>query len=137
MYENCIALIRAISAELRCTLAPVSRLIESVAGRSQFANLDFLQMTSQLCLQGYSFNKAFSQAIAKSACLNTEDKEILAPLSEVLGSTDLEGQLSSLELTESLLQQSLKKARIRRESHSRLYTTAGILAGVAFAIVML
>lgn len=43
--------------------------------------------------------------------INSEDKKILKDLSKLLGKTDLNGQISQIEITSSFLDEQIKKQK--------------------------
>lgn len=137
LLETSIAFLRALAAELRCTLCPVDRAFESLWRRQQFAELDFIEAALNRYRAGGSFRNAYALGLGQSKVLHKEDKEVLLPLGDVLGATDIDGQLSAIELAELLLGNALERARQRQLSHARLYITTGILAAAALAIIML
>ena len=55
---------------------------------------------------------------------------------EKLGKTDLEGQLSHIELYRALFQKQIKEAEDDAQKKSRLYRTLGIFGGVSAAILI-
>ena len=67
---------------------------------------------------------------------NNSDKELLLGFGEKLGKTDLEGQLSHIELYRALFQKQIKEAEDDAQKKSRLYRTLGIFGGVSAAILI-
>ncbi len=137
ILEDCLAFLNSLAAELQYTLAPMQSIFRRLQEQPQLARLDFIPATAKGCGNGQSFCLSFSQALEASAVLPRQDKPLLAPLAQALGATGLEGQLSAIALAQALTGTALEKARSRRQSHSRLYATTGILCGVAVAIVFL
>ena len=69
--------------------------------------------------------------------LEQEDKDILKNLGKLLGKTDIEGQLSEIELTSSFLDSQIKKAEQERERNGKLYKTLGVITGIGIVIVLI
>jgi stage III sporulation protein AB len=69
--------------------------------------------------------------------LQEEDLEILKRFGEQLGSSDKEGQVKYLKLTQMQLYEEEKKAREAREKYERMYKSLGLLGGIALAVILL
>ena len=68
--------------------------------------------------------------------IKQEDKDILKKLGKLLGQTDVEGQISEIELTESFLDMQISKAEEERKKNQKLYKTLGIVTGLIFVIIL-
>ena len=81
---------------------------------------------------------AFEKAVRKTKInLEKEDIEILKNLSELLGKTDKEGQVSQIELAQTFLKSQINKAEKEEEKNSKLYKTLGATVGLAFVIILI
>ncbi len=60
----------------------------------------------------------------------------LKKLGKLLGQTDVEGQISEIELTESFLDMQIIKAEEERKKNQKLYKTLGIVTGLIFVIIL-
>ena len=69
--------------------------------------------------------------------LNQEDKDIIKRLGKLLGQTDVDGQLSEIELTESFLDIQIQKAEEAKKKNQKLYKTLGIVMGLVFVIILI
>ncbi len=136
--EKSISYVIALADELKYTLAPIDRIVARLAGRGEYADLSFVGGCARRCSGGLRFEQAFEQALLdEKTALKQDDILTLLPLAQVLGAVDIEGQLSALALSRSLLDQRLEQAREERRTYSRLYSTLGLLSGAAIAIVLL
>lgn len=136
--EKSISYVTALADELKYTLAPIDRIVNRLASRGEYAGLSFAGSCARLCSQGLCFEQAFSQALSEEkTALKPDDLMALTPLSQVLGAVDIDGQLSALAHSRSLLSQRLEQAREERRTYSRLYSTLGLLSGAAIAIVLI
>ncbi len=136
--ERCVAFVTMLGEQLRYTLAPMDKIMRVLAERTEFEGLPFVAQCSHRCDSGERFPVAFTASL--DACpgnLIHDDVMTLLPLGETLGAVDLEGQLSAIGLCLGLLQDRLSGARQYRTTHGKLYTTLGLLAGLAVAIIML
>ena len=69
--------------------------------------------------------------------INDEDKNILKGFSKLLGKTDINGQISQIELTQNFLDTQILKAENEKEKCEKLYKTLGMIIGIAIVIVLL
>ena len=89
-------------------------------------------------MENKNAGEAWNEAIeASNVMLEQEDKDILKNLGKLLGKTDIEGQLSEIELTSSFLDSQIKKAEQERERNGKLYKTLGVITGIGIVIVLI
>ena len=65
------------------------------------------------------------------------DIEALCNLSKMLGYTDLEGQISNIELVCNLIDNQIDEARQLKKKNEKLYKTIGTSIGLAVAIILI
>ena len=107
--------------------------IESVTGESKQIFISALEK-----MENKNAGEAWNEAIeASNVMLEQEDKDILKNLGKLLGKTDIEGQLSEIELTSSFLDSQIKKAEQEREKNGKLYKTLGVITGIGIVIVLI
>ena len=84
-----------------------------------------------------SVSQAWEEAIEESENnLKKEDKKALKTMSKLLGLTDVDGQISQIEITEKFLQDNIEIAKREKQSNEKLYTRLGTIIGLAIAIVL-
>ena len=91
-------------------------------------------------MQDNSAKEAWEKALDESKSkkdLNEEDINVLKSLGKMLGNTDIEGQVSQIELTENLLNDKILEAQESKRKNTKLYKTLGIAAGLAIAIILI
>ena len=82
-------------------------------------------------------NTAWEKAIEESNNnLKEEDKTILKTLSKLLGQTDVEGQISQIEITDKFLDTQIKDAVEEKKKNEKLYTRLGTIIGLAIVILL-
>ena len=69
--------------------------------------------------------------------INQEDICILKSLGNLLGKTDLSGQISQIELTEKFIEEQIRKAEQERQKNEKLFRTLGMTAGLAIVIILM
>lgn len=68
--------------------------------------------------------------------LNKEDIRIIKLLSKQLGTTDIEGQISQIEITENFLETQIKQAQEERDKNQKLYQKLGTTIGLVIVILL-
>ena len=82
-------------------------------------------------------NIAWEEAVEESKNgFSKEDKYVLKTLSKLLGQTDIEGQISQIEITEKFLDSQLKEAQKEKEKNQKLYSKLGTTIGLAIVIIL-
>ena len=82
-------------------------------------------------------NLAWKESIEQSESnLKKEDKLVLITLSKLLGQTDIEGQVSQIEITEKFLEGQLKDALDEKQKNEKLYTRLGTIIGLVIVIIL-
>lgn len=91
-------------------------------------------------LKDFSVSQAWEQAIEsekKNTNLNEEDIRVIKLLSKQLGITDIEGQISQIEITEHFLDTQIKQAQQEKEKNQKLYQKLGITMGLVIVILLI
>ncbi|MCI8392420.1 MAG: hypothetical protein HFJ24_04305 [Clostridia bacterium] len=74
-------------------------------------------------------------------CANTnmskEDLDILEAFEKMLGKTNIEGQLSEIELLEKFVDEQIIKAEDEQKDRSKLYKSLGVIAGIGAVIILI
>lgn len=66
-----------------------------------------------------------------------EDVVILKNLGRLLGQTDLEGQISEIEVVSQFLNTQLENAKQEKLKNEKMYRTLGIISGLTIAIILI
>lgn len=96
----------------------------------------FLQASNNM--KNVGAEEAWNEALEKSTTnLYKDDLENIRQFGKMLGKTDKEGQVSSIELTKTFIQMQIEKANIEEQKNSKLYKTLGTIVGLAFVIILI
>ena len=66
-----------------------------------------------------------------------EDIVILKNLGRLLGQTDIEGQLSQIEVVTQFLDDQLENAKQEKIKNEKMYRTLGIVGGLTISIILI
>lgn len=69
--------------------------------------------------------------------LTEEDKKILTDMGKILGTTDVEGQVSNIKITSSFIDRQIEKAEREKEKNVKMFRTLGIVSGLAIIIILI
>lgn len=83
---------------------------------------------------GEAWNKSFEDVVTN---LLDEDITTLKNLGRLLGQTDLEGQISEIEVVNQFLDTQLENARQEKLKNEKMYRTLGIISGMTIAIILI
>ena len=82
--------------------------------------------------------EAWNEAIEEyKGNLTEDDKKAIQTLSKMLGTTDLEGQISQIEVTENFLDNQIKQAQEEKNKNEKLYKKLGSTIGLAIVIILI
>jgi stage III sporulation protein AB len=68
--------------------------------------------------------------------MQKNDIQVLKGLSKLLGKTDIQGQISEIELTNNFLDIQLEEAKKALEKNEKLYKNLGVITGLAIVIIL-
>ena len=89
-------------------------------------------------MQELSAGEAWEKAVqASETNLTNEDLHVLLMLSKMLGQTDVEGQISQIEITENFLEKQIKEAQQEKNKNEKLYRKIGTTIGIAIVIILI
>ena len=89
-------------------------------------------------MQDFSAGGAWEKAVQTSETnLTNEDLHVLLMLSKMLGQTDVEGQISQIEITENFLEKQIKEAQQEKNKNEKLYRKLGTTIGLAIVIILI
>lgn len=85
-----------------------------------------------------SAGEAWVQALEETKYnLNKEDISVIKNLGRMLGQTDLEGQISEIEVVNEFLTSQLENAKEERRKNEKMYRTLGLVCGLTIAIILI
>ena len=107
--------------KIRFTYEPLPEIFKQISGSISPSIGSIFKIASHN-MKFYAAGDAWVKAIDTDILnINVEDKNILKDLSKLLGATDLQGQISQIELTENFLDEQIKKAENEREKSESMY----------------
>ena len=125
-----------LKTKIKFTYEPIPEVFEEISQNTN-KNIGNIFILAKEEMKENSASKAWEIAVEKTECnLKKEDKKILKTLSKLLGQTDVEGQISQIEITEEFLEGQLKEAEEERRKNEKLYTRLGTVMGLTIVIIL-
>lgn len=127
-----------ISIQLRFKASTVYEILDYLDNNPVYSQLGFLH-TANLNKNSFkSFNEIWSESLDEWVCspLKKEDFTLLKSIGNSLGTSDIEGQLSSLELFKEKAKMHFESAISERDKKSKLYRSLGVLSGIFVSVMI-
>lgn len=123
--------------KVKFTYEPIPEIFEQIASNINPNIGSIFKIASynmRFCTAGDAWSKAIDTDLLN---INIEDKKILKNLSKLLGATDLQGQISQIELTSNFLDEQIKKAEKEKEKSEGMYRKLGMIIGLGIVIILI
>ena len=130
-------ILNVIKTKIKFTYEPIPEIFEQISNTINPDIGSIFKIASnnmKFCTAGEAWTKAIDMDILN---ISLEDKTILKDLSKMLGKTDLQGQISQIEITSSFIDEQIKKAERAREKNEKMYTKLGVIIGLSIVIVLI
>lgn len=123
--------------KIKFTYEPIPEIFEQIASSINPDIGSIFKIASfnmKFCPAGDAWNRAIDTDLLN---INIEDKNILKDLSKLLGATDLQGQISQIEITSNFLDEQIKKAEKEKEKSEGMYRKLGMIIGLGIVIILI
>ena len=123
--------------KIRYTYEPIPEIFREISESIDSNISNVFKKASEkmdICAAGEAWDLALK---IEDLNIDDEDRNVLKNLSKLLGKTDLEGQVSQIEMTSNFLDRQIKKAEILREKSEKMYRTLGMIMGLAIVIILI
>lgn len=142
-YENRVIelkefknILNIMKTKIKFTYEPLAEIFKQIANNNE-TNVEkiFGQMSNQITY--FQTREVWENCIQRAdISINQEDKDILKKLGKLLGQTDVDGQISEIEVTENFLNMQIDKAEEEKKKNQKMYKTLGITIGLIFVIIL-
>lgn len=124
-------------SKVKFTYAPIPEIFEEIASNTS-KNISNIFRNAEKYMNNELAGKSWEIAVENSeGYLNNEDKHNIKSLSKLLGETDIEGQISQIELTENFLEKQIKEAIEKKSKNEKLYKKLGATIGLVVVIILI
>lgn len=126
-----------LETKIRFTAIPLPEIFEEIAKTSSVTTIAELFRKASCQMQEKNAKEAWEIAVEQmEGNLKEEDRRMMKEFGRLLGKTDIDGQMSQIELTKSFLEEQIEKAKLDRKKNEKLYKSLGMVAGLAIVIVL-
>ena len=123
--------------KIRFTYEPIPELFKEIAP-SLIKNIGDIFENASTKMKRKTAGQAWIEAVEEANTnLTKEDLSLIKGLHKLLGKTDLDGQVSEIELTSTFLDTQIEKAEKERVKNEKLYKTLGTVVGLAIVIILI
>ncbi len=135
--EKFIAMLNEMEILIRFRAVRTYEIIAELSNQDSFRNFIFLNILNEYIEdETIDINEGWRNA-AKNAIFFTEsDKRILLNVGEQIGSTDIDGQLSMININKTLAQRNLSEAEADYRTKGKMLKTVWGLCGLAAGIMI-
>lgn len=135
--EMLINLTEDFSNMIRYKAMTISDII-SIAGKNpEYEPLDFIADINIQDKTERNIHDIWSESVEKSSVLGKKEAEIMLSFGNMLGTSDISGQLSSIEIYKKRLENLLAEFRNDYQQKGRMYRSVGMLLGIMAGIMLL
>lgn len=125
------------STKIKFTYEPIPNVFMEIANKIG-GNIGMIFDIAANRMKELPAGDAWCQALKDSKNnLNKEDISVIQNLNRLLGQTDLDGQLSEIEVVNDFLTTQLENASEERRKNEKMYRTFGLVAGLTIAIILI
>ena len=126
-----------LKTKIKFTYEPLPEIFREMSQNLQYSIDEIFYLTS-IKMEEISVKEAWCDTISKlNLNINEEDKNILKSLGKLLGRTDVEGQISEIEVVNSFIEKQIEKAEEDKNKNAKLYKTLGTVIGLAIVIILI
>ena len=125
-----------LKTKIKFTYEPIPDIFEEISKNTN-KNIGNIFLLAKEKMEKMPASKAWEIAVEKIECnFKKEDKKTIKLLSKLLGRTDIEGQISQIEITEEFLNTQIKEAEEEKLKNEKLYTRLGTVMGLTIVIIL-
>lgn len=126
-----------LKTKIRFTNEPLYNIFTDISTSSK-GNVSNLFKTISENLKNNSAKVAWEQGIEnETLSIKKQDRQALKSMGKLLGKTDLDGQISEIELTEAFLETQILDAEKEKDKNEKLYKTLGMVTGVGIIVILI
>lgn len=133
------SLVNILKNKIKFTHKPLGEILEEISTiKKDTKILEIFSKTGEK-LEDRKIEEAWNEAISEEKFylnLRNEDIQLIRTLGNVLGKTDVEGQMSEINQFDNLLKIQIKNAEDEKNKNSKMYKSLGTIIGLAIVIIL-
>lgn len=135
--EMLINLTEDFSNMIRYQAMTTADIISFAGNNPEYEMLDFISEMNKADKTDRNIHDIWREAVEKSSVLRKRESEIMLSFGNMLGTSDISGQLSSIEIYKKRLENLLAESRNDYERKGKMYRSVGVLLGIMAGIMLL
>lgn len=126
-----------LQTKIKYTYMPLPDIFEEISSSCSLAVANIFDKAREK-MQKMTAGQAWEEAVeeAKNTGFKQEDNHTIKALGKLLGKTDVEGQISEIELVQAFLETQIQKAEEECQKNQKLYKTLGVVGGLGIVIIL-
>ncbi len=125
-----------LQSKIKFTYDPIPEIFEEI-GNMIKGNVGQIFLNAKNNMKNDLAYIAWQNAVEETMShFNSLDKEAIISLSKLLGQTDVEGQVSQIQVTQELLSARIENANLEKQKNEKLYSKLGVTIGLAIVITL-
>lgn len=129
-------MLEEISIMIRFNSLTLKEIFYELENSELFYDFKFLKILKISLEKPISFQEAWEQAIKKDDIISESEKNILTELGCNLGTTDIDGQLSTLNIYKIRLDKMIEEESEKYRVKGKMYRSLGIMFGAMIGILI-
>ncbi len=129
-------MLEEISIMIRFNSLTLKEIIYELENAELFCDFKFLKILKIMLEKPISFPEAWEQAIKKDDIISESEKKVLIELGFNLGTTDIDGQLSTLNIYKIRLDKMIEEESEKYRVKGKMYRSLGIMFGAMIGILI-
>ena len=129
-----------LEAKIKFTYEPLGDIFEEISDLFYKNKIKSIFIDTQKNMKKMDFKMSWCTSLEKNikkTSLNNEDLNVIKSLGNMLGKTDVEGQLSEIKLNMSFLDTQIINAEEECKKNEKMYRTLGTIFGLAIIIILI
>ena len=129
-----------LEAKIKFTYEPIGDIFEEISNLFFKNKISSIFYGTKNNMKKMDLKTSWENAINENTqklSLNNEDVNVLKSLGNILGKTDVEGQLSEIKLNMGFLDTQINKAEEECKKNEKMYRTLGTIFGLAIIIILI
>ena len=119
--EEIKSILNVFKSKIRFTYEPIQEIFKEISNKAK-ANIGDIFKKAEENMRYLSAGEAWEKAVKTSETnLTKEDTNVLLMLSKMLGQTDVEGQISQIEITRRIFRKTNKRSTERKKIKMKNY----------------
>ena len=129
-----------LESKIKFTYEPLGEIFEEISNLYSKNSIKYIFISAKENMNNLGVKKSWDDAINSNSqrlCLNNEDLNIIKSLGNMLGKTDVDGQLNEIKLSINFLDTQIAIAEEECKKNEKMYRTLGTIFGLAIIIILI